>query len=124
MFDEQENYDLEVYNRWFRGLLSRSYQDEKKKVWVNRLEKFLCNINEQLDELEKRYGVLIKYLQNNEIRMTEAEKISKFADALPTEWDEFLKNLRKNLAFQSYLYIGSSVNLKLIILIMKGKRKI
>ncbi|MFS8001455.1 hypothetical protein Hanom_Chr13g01190571 [Helianthus anomalus] len=95
MFDEQENHDLEAVNSWFRGFLSRSYQNVNKRVWVNRLENFLGNKNEKLDELENRYRVLIEYLKNNEIRMTEAKNISKFVDALPIEWDEFLKNVKK-----------------------------
>ncbi|MFS7992394.1 hypothetical protein Hanom_Chr12g01081711 [Helianthus anomalus] len=31
--------------------------------------------------------------------MSDAEKISKFADALPAEWDECLKNLKRDSGF-------------------------
>ncbi|MFS8007126.1 hypothetical protein Hanom_Chr14g01257341 [Helianthus anomalus] len=44
--------------------------------------------------------------------MTEAEKISKFADALATEWDEFLKNIRKDFSFSMLSLYGFISKLK------------
>ncbi|MFS7997296.1 hypothetical protein Hanom_Chr12g01140041 [Helianthus anomalus] len=34
--------------------------------------------------------------------MSNVEKISKFADALPAEWDEFLKTLKKDSRFSNF----------------------
>ncbi|MFS7928967.1 hypothetical protein Hanom_Chr04g00327011 [Helianthus anomalus] len=85
MFNERENDDLERLNNWFYRYLDSSYNNVKKNVWVKKIEYFLCKKNEKLDELAKRYGILIEYLKDYEIIMSDAEKISKFADALPKE---------------------------------------
>ncbi|MFS7966523.1 hypothetical protein Hanom_Chr09g00774721 [Helianthus anomalus] len=85
MFEEQENDSLERLNRvdgfWYNRV------DENKNIWVKRLEYFLCKERETLDELENRFDDLIEHLKRYEIRLSNDEKISKFADALPAEWN-------------------------------------
>ncbi|KAJ0939039.1 hypothetical protein HanRHA438_Chr02g0056561 [Helianthus annuus] len=98
-FDEQENNDLKRLNDWYRGYLSSSYQKLPKEVWCKRFECFLSKKDEKLDDLEKRFDRLIDYLKENQIVITEADKISKFANGLSAEWDDCLKNLRENYNF-------------------------
>ncbi|MFS8007641.1 hypothetical protein Hanom_Chr14g01263451 [Helianthus anomalus] len=90
MFNEKENDNLESLNNWFDGFWVKRREDENKNIWVKRLECFLCKKDETVNELEKWYESLLDNLERYEIRMSNAaEKISKFADALPLEWDEF-----------------------------------
>ncbi|MFS7998588.1 hypothetical protein Hanom_Chr12g01155661 [Helianthus anomalus] len=96
MFEEYDNKDLDILNNWYRGFLSSSYHDMEKKGCVKRLECFLSKKDEKLEELENRFGILVDHLKRFEITMKNTEKISKFADALPAEWDEFLINLKKD----------------------------
>ncbi|MFS7930046.1 hypothetical protein Hanom_Chr04g00339561 [Helianthus anomalus] len=106
MFNEKENHDLENLNNWYRGYLSRSYQDVNEKVWIKRLESFLCNKDETVDELAKRYRILIDYLKRYQIRMSDAEEVLKFVDALPAEWDDFLKKLKEKGSFSKLFLNG------------------
>ncbi|MFS8006559.1 hypothetical protein Hanom_Chr14g01250651 [Helianthus anomalus] len=55
-----------------------------------------------LNELENRYDHLIDNLKRYEIRMSNAEMISRFADALPSEWDEFLNKLKNDSRFSNF----------------------
>ncbi|XP_035845294.1 kinesin-like protein KIF20B [Helianthus annuus] len=77
-------------------------EDEKKNAWVKRFEYFLCKKYETLNEFEKRYDELLDNLKRYGIRMSNAEKISKFADALPSEWDKFLIELNKDSRFSNF----------------------
>ncbi|MFS7928249.1 hypothetical protein Hanom_Chr04g00318581 [Helianthus anomalus] len=90
MFDEMENVKLERLNNWYSG-----HNDVKKEVWVERFEYFLCRKYEKFNDVKKTYDELIKSLRRYEIKISDAEKISKFANALPLEWDEFLSKLKK-----------------------------
>ncbi|KAJ0866272.1 hypothetical protein HanRHA438_Chr12g0549881 [Helianthus annuus] len=102
MFDEMENDNLEMLNNWFDGVWGSRYQNENKNVWDKRFECFLCKKDETVNELEKRYESLLDNLKRYEIRMSNAEKISKFADALPSEWDEFLIELKNDSRFSNF----------------------
>ncbi|MFS7938565.1 hypothetical protein Hanom_Chr05g00441231 [Helianthus anomalus] len=102
MFDEVENDNLESLNNWFYGYLDSWYNDVKKNDWVKRFECFSCKKNEKLDELENRFQSLLDHLKRYEIGMSNAEKISKFADALPVEWNDFLMNLKKDSRFSNF----------------------
>ncbi|MFS7938544.1 hypothetical protein Hanom_Chr05g00440961 [Helianthus anomalus] len=102
MFDEYDNNDLETLNSWYRGFLSSSYNDVEKKGWVKRFECFLSKKDEKLEELENRFGILLDHLKRFEITMTNTEKISKFADALPAEWDAFFINLKRDSRFSKF----------------------
>ncbi|KAJ0601722.1 putative transcription factor interactor and regulator CCHC(Zn) family [Helianthus annuus] len=95
-FDVQENNDLERMNSWYRGHLSNSYRNLSKEVWCKRFECFLSKKDETLDDLEKRFDRLIEYLKENDMDIKEKDQISKFANGLSAEWDDCLKNLRKN----------------------------
>ncbi|MFS7975977.1 hypothetical protein Hanom_Chr10g00887031 [Helianthus anomalus] len=55
--------------------------------------------NETLNELESRFDYMLDKLKMFEIRMSDDGKISKFADALPAECDDILKNLKKDSWF-------------------------
>ncbi|MFS7993840.1 hypothetical protein Hanom_Chr12g01098811 [Helianthus anomalus] len=55
-----------------------------------------------LDELENRFDDLLDNLKRFEIKMLDAEKISKFADALPAEWSEFLNKLEMDSRFSKF----------------------
>ncbi|MFS7974763.1 hypothetical protein Hanom_Chr10g00872511 [Helianthus anomalus] len=103
MFDEQENDYLERLNDWYMGYLDSSYRNEDVSIWVKRFEHFLCQKNETLDELERRFETLIDYLRKKNIRVSIDEKISKLADALPAKWDEFLIELKKEAYFSRTL---------------------
>ncbi|MFS7913072.1 hypothetical protein Hanom_Chr02g00137391 [Helianthus anomalus] len=103
MFGEKENDQLERLNDWFDMYWDKTEEDEKKDVWVKRCEYFLCKKHETLNELKNRYDKLLDSLKRYEIRMSNAEKISKFADALPSEWDEFLVKLKKDSRFSSFI---------------------
>ncbi|MFS7917393.1 hypothetical protein Hanom_Chr03g00188491 [Helianthus anomalus] len=63
---------------------------------------FLCKKDETVNELEKRYECLLDNLKKYEIRMSKVEHISKFADALPAEWNEFLIQLTKDSKFSNF----------------------
>ncbi|MFS7921699.1 hypothetical protein Hanom_Chr03g00239991 [Helianthus anomalus] len=102
MLDVKENDHLERLNNWYRGFLDSRYNDVIKNEWVMRLEHFLCKNDENLDELENRFEILFDHLKRYEIRMTDAEKISKFADALHAVWNEFLINLKKDSSFSNF----------------------
>ncbi|MFS7906106.1 hypothetical protein Hanom_Chr01g00055421 [Helianthus anomalus] len=58
---------------------------------------------------KNQFDDLIDKLKRYEIRMTKAEHILKFADALPTEWNEFLLKLKKDSRF-SKLYPKEFIN--------------
>ncbi|MFS7889145.1 hypothetical protein Hanom_Chr00s000003g01603471 [Helianthus anomalus] len=77
-------------------------ENGNNKVWVNRIEYFLCKKHETLDELENRFDDLLDKLKRFEIKMSDAEKISKFADALPAEWNEFLNKLKMDSRFSNF----------------------
>ena len=85
MFEEYENDYLERLNNWFYGFLDNRYNDVKESEWVNRFDCFLCKKDEKLDELENRFEILLDHLKRYETKMSNTEKISKFADALPAE---------------------------------------
>ncbi|KAJ0899256.1 hypothetical protein HanRHA438_Chr08g0366421 [Helianthus annuus] len=99
MFDDQENNNLKRLNDWYRGYLSSSYQKLPKEVWCERFKCFLSKKDENLDDLEKRFDRLIDYLKDNQIVITKADKISKFANGLSAERDDCLKTLRENYNF-------------------------
>ncbi|MFS7951727.1 hypothetical protein Hanom_Chr07g00598541 [Helianthus anomalus] len=99
MFEEKENHDLKEINDWYRGYFSSYYQNVSEKIWVNRFECSMCKKNEHLDDLEKRFNRLIDHLNEHNIILSEAEIVSKFANALPVECDEFLENLKRNIIF-------------------------
>ncbi|MFS8021568.1 hypothetical protein Hanom_Chr16g01428931 [Helianthus anomalus] len=69
----------------------------------------VCLKNENLDDLANRYEVLIEHLKDHKIYLTDAEKIAKFADALPAEWIEILKILKKDSSF-SKLHLKGFIN--------------
>ncbi|MFS7919122.1 hypothetical protein Hanom_Chr03g00209141 [Helianthus anomalus] len=93
MFDEKENDYLERFNDWYQGFIDDSYRNVKKDGWVKRVKYFVCLKDETLADPENRYGVLLEQLKYHEIFLSDAEKIAKFAYALPVEWIEILKNL-------------------------------
>ncbi|XP_021974842.1 uncharacterized protein LOC110869950 [Helianthus annuus] len=86
-----------------------SYRNVKKDGWVKRFKYFVSLQNETLEELENRYGVLLEYLKEHEIFLSDGEKIEKFADALPVEWSECLENLRKDSSF-SKLHLNKFIS--------------
>ncbi|XP_035840237.1 uncharacterized protein LOC110942772 [Helianthus annuus] len=100
---EVKEYDyLERLNSgcgWCRGSI---YEQDDKKVWIIRLKDFLCKKNETLDELESRFNYLLDKLKTFDIRLSDAEKISKFADALPAEWNDILKNIKTDSGFSKF----------------------
>ncbi|MFS8022455.1 hypothetical protein Hanom_Chr16g01439621 [Helianthus anomalus] len=96
MFDEKENDSLERLNDWF---WLNSSENGNKKVWVKRCEFFLCKKDESLEKLEERFDDIIDKLKIFEVKKSDAEKISMFADALPAEWNEFLNKLKKDSRF-------------------------
>ncbi|MFS7963324.1 hypothetical protein Hanom_Chr08g00736741 [Helianthus anomalus] len=96
MFNEKENDYLESLNDWYRGFIDDSY---RKDGWVKRFKYLVCLKNETLDHLENRYGVLLEQLKYHGIYLSDAEKIAKFADTLPVEWIEILKNLKGHSSF-------------------------
>ncbi|MFS7977608.1 hypothetical protein Hanom_Chr10g00906011 [Helianthus anomalus] len=98
-FDEQENNDLKRINEWYRGYFSSSYQKISKEIWYERFKCFLSKKDEKLDDLEKRFDRLIDYLKENQIVLSDVEMVSKFANGLSAEWDDFLKNLKENSNF-------------------------
>ncbi|MFS8020292.1 hypothetical protein Hanom_Chr15g01413851 [Helianthus anomalus] len=71
-------------------------------IGLKDLNVFLCKKTEKLDELENRFESLLDHIKRYEIGMSNAEKISKFADVLPAEWDEFLINLKKDSRFSNF----------------------
>ncbi|KAJ0433365.1 hypothetical protein HanIR_Chr17g0869461 [Helianthus annuus] len=99
MFDEQENYYFERFNDWHHGSLDEGYRKVSKDGWAKRFKYFVCLKDKTLEDLKDRYGVLLNYLKDHEIYPSNAEKLEKFADALPIEWDECLKNLREDSNF-------------------------
>ncbi|MFS7997636.1 hypothetical protein Hanom_Chr12g01144091 [Helianthus anomalus] len=109
MFDEQENYYFETFNDWHRGFIDDSYSNVKKVGWEKRFKYFVCLKNESLDDLANRYTVLIEFLKEHEIRLSDIEKVSKFADALPVVWDECLKNLKRDSSFSKF-YLKEFIN--------------
>ncbi|MFS7947033.1 hypothetical protein Hanom_Chr06g00543261 [Helianthus anomalus] len=109
MFDEQENDDLERINYWYMEYLSSNYRNEDVSIWVRRFEHFLCQKNETLDELENSFEALIDNLRKKNIRVSMDEKISKWTDALPAKWDEFLMELKKKPSFPE-LYPKEVIN--------------
>ncbi|MFS7934658.1 hypothetical protein Hanom_Chr05g00394221 [Helianthus anomalus] len=74
----------------------------KRMFGLKDLNVFLCRKHETVNELEERYGKLLDSLKRYEIRLSNAEKISKFADALPSEWDEFLIKLKQDSRFSKF----------------------
>ncbi|MFS7987877.1 hypothetical protein Hanom_Chr11g01028001 [Helianthus anomalus] len=112
MFDEKDNYFFERFNDWYEGFVDDSYGRIIKDGWMKRYEYFVCLKKEQLDHLANRYQVLLDQLKDHEIRISDAEKVSKFTDALPAEWDEFLKNLKKDYSFSKFYLKGFISNLK------------
>ncbi|KAJ0457967.1 hypothetical protein HanIR_Chr15g0779801 [Helianthus annuus] len=99
MFDEHENYYFERFNNWNNGFLNEGYRKVSKDGWAKRFKYFVCLKDETLDDLKDRYDVLLNYLKDHEIYPSTAEKLEKFADALPIEWSECLKNLREDSNF-------------------------
>ncbi|KAJ0496012.1 hypothetical protein HanIR_Chr12g0615361 [Helianthus annuus] len=99
MFDEQENYYFERFNNWNNGFLDEGYRKVSKDGWAKRFKYFVCLKDETLDDLKNRYSVLLNYMKDHEIYPSNLEKLEKFADALPIEWGECLKNLRENSNF-------------------------
>ncbi|KAJ0531882.1 hypothetical protein HanIR_Chr09g0390521 [Helianthus annuus] len=99
VFDEQENYYFERFNDWHHGFLDEGYRKVSKDGWAKRFKYFVCLKDETLDDLKDRYSVLLNYLKDHEIYPSTAEKLEKFADALPIEWSECLKNLRDDSNF-------------------------
>ncbi|MFS8023816.1 hypothetical protein Hanom_Chr16g01455961 [Helianthus anomalus] len=101
MFDEMENNELVRINEWFEEVWHLKYEDQKN-IYVKRFEHFLCKKNESLNQLKKRYDILLNNLKEFKIRKLNAGQISKFVEALPLEWDEFLIELKKNSRFSSF----------------------
>ena len=99
MFDEQENYYFERFNDWHHGFLDEGYRKVSKDGWAKRFKYFVCLKDETLDDLKDRYSVLLSYMKDHEIYPSNVEKLEKFADALPIEWGECLKNLREDSNF-------------------------
>ncbi|MFS7953365.1 hypothetical protein Hanom_Chr07g00617681 [Helianthus anomalus] len=112
MFDEEENYYFEKFNDWYEWFIDDSYRNVKKDGWVKRFRYFVCLKNETVDDLVNRYNVLLSHLKDHEIFLTDAEKVSKFADVLPIEWSEFVKNLRKDSNFSKLHLKGFISKLK------------
>ncbi|MFS8024735.1 putative transcription factor interactor and regulator CCHC(Zn) family [Helianthus anomalus] len=99
VFDEQENCYFERFNDWHHGFLDEGYRKVSKDGWAKRFKYFVCLKDETLEDLKDRYSVLLNYLKDHEIYPSNAEKLEKFADALPIEWGECLKNLREDSNF-------------------------
>ncbi|MFS7945907.1 hypothetical protein Hanom_Chr06g00529661 [Helianthus anomalus] len=55
-----------------------------------------------MDRLDKRFECLINTLKGREIRMSSAEQVSIFADALSAEWNEIVINLKKDSRFSNF----------------------
>ncbi|MFS7997276.1 hypothetical protein Hanom_Chr12g01139791 [Helianthus anomalus] len=96
MFDKKENGYLESLNNWF---WFSSDENGNKKIWVKRRVNFLCKKDESLEKLENKFDVLIDKLKGFEIKISDAEKILMFTDALPAEWKEFLNKLKMDSSF-------------------------
>ncbi|KAJ0548305.1 hypothetical protein HanIR_Chr08g0382231 [Helianthus annuus] len=98
MFDEKENELVERLNRfgWYHTSM---YEKDDKKIWTLRLERFACQQDETVKEMGKRFDYLMYKLKSFGIKLTDTEKVSKLADALPTEWDEVLEKLKQKPKF-------------------------
>ncbi|MFS7935229.1 hypothetical protein Hanom_Chr05g00401021 [Helianthus anomalus] len=110
MFDEKENGYLKRLNDWF---WFDSDENGNKKFWIIRRENFLCKKDESLEKLEVRFDDLIDKLKGFEVKISDAEKILLFADALPVEWKEFLNKLKmdsKLLKFSPKDFIRETKN--------------
>ena len=94
MFDEQENKNLENLNNWTK----EAWYEMKygKDVYVKRYENFLCMKNESMEMLKERFYELIIKLEKHKIYHSNDERISKFVDALPLEWDKFVNGLKRD----------------------------
>ncbi|MFS7968152.1 hypothetical protein Hanom_Chr09g00794121 [Helianthus anomalus] len=92
MFDEMENDKLERINDWFEGPWRFEYEVQKN-IYFKRFEHFMCSYP----------------LKEFKIRMSSAEKISKFVETLPLEWGEFLIELKKNFRISKF-YLSEFVN--------------
>ncbi|MFS7985194.1 hypothetical protein Hanom_Chr11g00995671 [Helianthus anomalus] len=123
MFEEMENNELVRINEWFEEVWSLKYED-KKNIYVKRFEPFLCKKNESLNQLKNRYDELLDNLKEFKIRKLNPEQISKFAEALPLEWDDFLIELKKDSSFQVFIYVSLSISFKNMIAKLIRKRKI
>ncbi|KAJ0533433.1 hypothetical protein HanIR_Chr09g0408371 [Helianthus annuus] len=108
MFDEMENDKLERINDWFEDPWRFEYEVQKN-IYFKRFEHFLCKKNESLYQLNGRYAILLDTLKEFKIRMSIAEEISKFVEALPLEWDEFLIELKKDSRFSKF-YLSEFVD--------------
>ncbi|KAJ0588445.1 hypothetical protein HanIR_Chr04g0174751 [Helianthus annuus] len=108
MFDEKENEFIERLNRygWYHMSM---YEQDDKKIWTLRLERFACQKDETLKEMERRFDYLVDKLKMFGIKLTDTEKISKFADALPAKWDDVLKKLKQEPKF-SKLHPSDFIN--------------
>ncbi|KAJ0827589.1 hypothetical protein HanRHA438_Chr17g0827631 [Helianthus annuus] len=94
MFDEQENMNLENLNNWKKEAWNETRYD--KEVYIKRYENFLCMKDESMEMLKERFWELIIKLEKHKIYHSKDERILKFVDALPLEWDKFVNELKRD----------------------------
>ena len=100
VFDEQENNKLEDFNNWYMRNMDTDYRNVSSDIWAKSFELFICQKDETLKEIEKRFKILTDNMWRKGIRMSNDEQISKLTTALPAKWDEFMVELKEQDFFQ------------------------
>ncbi|KAJ0578000.1 hypothetical protein HanIR_Chr05g0242451 [Helianthus annuus] len=57
VFDEQENNKLEDFNNWYMRNMDTDYRNVSSDIWIKSFELFICQKEETLKEIEKRFKI-------------------------------------------------------------------
>ncbi|KAM0057529.1 putative transcription factor interactor and regulator CCHC(Zn) family [Helianthus debilis subsp. tardiflorus] len=95
LFDEQENNKLEDFNNWYIRNMDTDYRNVSSDIWTESFDLFICQKEETLKEIEKRFKILMDNMWSKGIRLSNDEYLSKLTTALPAKWDEFMVELKQ-----------------------------